>query len=223
MGYLSFNLQLENKPIVIIGGGTVAQRKTGNIMPAGARLTIISPTITFELQRLRETGAIRHIPRSFEPGDLAGAFMAIAATNDRAVNQFVAEEARSMGILAEIVDNPATGNVTSPAVHRQGDFSIAISTNNKAPALSAVIKRELAALFGSEYALTVRLLGDIREKLLTEGTAGTYNKQVLSELAQLLPPLFAAGAEAEIVELLQQKLGAGYSLALIEAILEDSQ
>ena len=223
MGYLSINLQLRDKPIVIIGGGTVAQRKAGNIIPAGAKVTIISPTISFELQRMRDDGIIGHIHRGYEPGDLAGAFMAIAATGDHAINQAVAEEASSRGILAEVVDNPAAGNFTSPAVIRQGDLSIAISTNNKAPALSAVIKRELSDLFGPEYALTVRLLGDIREKLLTEGAASTYNKQVLGELAEQLPQLFLAGAKTGIVELLQQKLGAGFSPALIEAVLEDPQ
>ncbi len=223
MGYLSINLQLQDKQISIIGGGAVAQRKTGNILPTGAILTIISPTITFELQKLREEGVIRHLSREYQPGDLAGSFMAIAATSDHSVNQAVAEEARSRGILSEIVDSPTSGNITSPAVIRQGDLSIAISTNNKAPALSAVIKRELADLFGPEYALSVKLLGDIREKLLTEGSASTYNNLFLNELAQQLPQLFAAGAKAEIIGLLQLRLGAGYSPALLESILEDPQ
>jgi precorrin-2 dehydrogenase/sirohydrochlorin ferrochelatase len=223
LGYISFNLQIEDKPIVIVGGGSVAQRKVGNILPAGPRLTIISPTITFELQQLRDSGAIGHILRKFEPDDLAGAFMAIAATNDREVNRLVAEEAGRRGILVEVTDNPAAGNITSPAMIRQGDLSIAISTNNKSPALAAAIKRELAPLFGPEYARSVSLLGAVREKLLTAGGVNTYNKQVLSDLAAQLPALFASGAAGEIDRLLQKHLGADCSLASFESGTGENQ
>jgi len=223
MGYLSFNLQIEGKPIMVIGGGTVAERKVANILVAGAELTVISPTVTYELQRLRDEGSIRHLPRKFQPGDLAGAFMVIAATNDRDANRTVAAEAAALGVLAEITDNPAAGNVTSPAIIRQGDLSIAISTNNLAPALSAAIKKELAPLFGPEYAKCVRLLGAVREKLLTEGAASTYNKQVLRDLADKLPALFASGADGEIDKLLQKNLGADCDLASFEPATGDNQ
>ena len=221
MGYLSFNLQIQDKPIVIIGGGSVAQRKTATILPAGARLTVISPTITVGLKKLRDSGAISHLQREYRTGDLDGAFMAIAATNRRDVNRAVAEEAGRLGILVEITDNPTAGNVTSPALVRQGDLSIAISTNNRAPALSAVIKKELTEIFGPEYAQTVRILGTVREKLLTVEGGSTYNRQVLCELAEQLPRLIASGAGTEIDALLQRRLGPGYSLASLEPALED--
>jgi len=223
MGYLSFNLQITGKKIVVIGGGAVAKRKVLNILAAGAELTVISPTLACELQKLKEAGKIRHLARKFQAGDLAGAFMVIAATNDHAVNGTVATEAGALGILAEITDNPSAGNVTSPAIIRQGDLAIAISTNNMAPALSAAIKNELMPLFGPEYAKSVRLLGTIREKLLTAGAASTYNKQVLRDLAAKLPALFVAGAESEIDKLLQQHLGAGFSLASFEPATGDNQ
>jgi len=223
MGYLSFNLQIEGKTIIVIGGGAVAERKVCNILSAGAELTVISPTVTYELQRLRDEGNIRHLSRRFQAGDLAGAFMVIAATNDHAANQAVAAEAKALGVLAEITDQPAAGNVTSPAIIRQGELSIAISTNNLAPALSAAIKKELAPLFGPEYAKSVRLLGAIREKLLTEGAASTYNKQVLRDLADKLPALFASGADGEIDKLLQNHLGAGRGLASFEPATGDNQ
>jgi precorrin-2 dehydrogenase/sirohydrochlorin ferrochelatase len=223
MGYVSFNLQIEGKRIVIVGGGSVAQRKALNILPAAPRLTVVSPTITFELQQLRESGAICHEPRKFDPADLDGAFMAIAATNDHEVNRLVAAAAGRLGILVEVTDNPAAGNVTSPALIRQGDLSIAISTNNKSPALAALIKRELTPLFGPEYARTVSLLGAVREKLLTAGAVNTYNKQVLIDLAGQLPALFAAGAVGEIDKLLQQRLGADCCLASFESATGENQ
>lgn len=223
MGYLSFNIQIEGKSIVVVGGGRVAERKVCNILPAGALLTVISPTITFELQNLRENGRISHLPRRFQPGDLVDAFMVIAATNEQETNRSVAAEAGKLGILAEITDNPAAGNVTSPAIIRQGDLSIAISTNNLAPALSAAIKRELIPLFGPEYAQSLKLLGLVREKLLTDGGGSTYNKRVLSDLAENLPALFASGASVEIDKLLQKHLGQDYILSAFESAIGDNQ
>ena len=223
MGYISFNLQIAGKAIIVIGGGAVAERKVTNILAAGAKLTVISPTLTYELHRLRNQGCIRHLSRKYQSGDLAGAFMVIAAASDHAANMEVAAEAESLGILAEITDNPAAGNVTSPAVIRQGDLSIAVSTNNMAPALSAVIKKELMPLFGPEYAKSVRLLGAIREKQLTAGAASTYNIKVLRNLAEELPALFAAGAEGEIDKLLQKHLGAAFGLASFESATGENQ
>ncbi len=207
--------------IVIIGGGSVAERKISNILPSDAKLVVVSPTLTYTLQKMRDNGQIQHISRKYEKGDLAGAFIAIAATDDHAVNLAVAREAEKLKILVELIDNPAAGSITSPAVIRQGDLLIAISTNNKAPALSAAIKRELSRTYGPQYAKTVRFLGVIREKLLTDGAGSTYNKRVLSELAEKLPELFEAGAVEEISQLLQKHFGEGYSLSTFESVIED--
>lgn len=217
MGYLSFNIQIAGKSIVVIGGGRVAERKISNILPAGALLTVISPTITFELQKLSDSDRITHLSRGYQSGDLRNAFMAIAATNDRGINRAVAAEARELGILAEITDDPAAGNVTSPAIIRQGDLSIAISTNNLAPALAAAIKRELTPLFGGEYEKSLRLLGIVREKLLTDGGGSTYNKQVLSEMAEKLPALYASDAYGEIDKLLQKHLGQQHNISAFDS------
>jgi len=223
MGYISLNIQLERESIVVVGGGRVAERKVCNIAPAGALITVISPTLTFELQKLRDSGVISHLSREYQPGDLGGAFLVIAATNSRGINCSVAAEARRLGILTEITDRPSEGNVTSPAIIRQGDLSIAISTNNLAPSLSAVIKRELSPLFGPEYAKSLRLLGIIREKLLTNGGGSTYNKRVLSELSEKLPPLFASNATGEIDRLLQKHLGQNDILSAFASVIEDNQ
>lgn len=223
MGYISFNIQIEGKTIKVVGGGRVAERKVSNIVPAGALITVISPTLTLELQKLRDSGIISHISREYQPGDLDDTFMVIAATDIRETNQIIADEAKSLGILAEITDNPVSGSITSPAIIRQGDLSIAISTNNRAPTLSAVIKRELLPLFGPEYAKSLRLLGIIREKLLTNGGGSTYNKRVLSELSEKLPSLFASNAIGEIDMLLQKHLGQSGVLSALESVNEDNQ
>jgi precorrin-2 dehydrogenase/sirohydrochlorin ferrochelatase len=222
MGYLALNIQLQAKSVFIIGGGDVATRKIAALLPAGAVVTVVAPTLTYGLIRLRDSGKIVHIARKFQPGDLSAAYLVIAATNDREVNLQVAAEASAQGILAEITDNPAAGSVISPAVIHQGDLSIAISTNGRAPSLAAAIKRELTPLFGDEYAKTIQLLGAIREKLLTDGAGSTYNKQVLRELAEKLPALFVSKAFDEIDRLLALSLGAGTNLATFDTKLRET-
>lgn len=222
MGYLALNFQLQGKSVFVIGGGEVATRKTASLLSTGALVTVVAPTLTCELLRLRDAGGIVHLARKFQPGDLAAACLVIAATDDRAVNAQVAAEASAQGILAEITDNPSAGSVISPAVIQQGDVSIAISTNGRAPSLAAAIKRKLTPLFGDEYAKTVQLLGAIREKLLTDGAGSTYNKQVLRELAEQLPALFAANAFDEIDRLLALSLGGDTNLATFDTKLRET-
>jgi precorrin-2 dehydrogenase/sirohydrochlorin ferrochelatase len=223
MGYVPFNLQMLDKAVVIIGGGAVARRKIGALLPAGARVTVIAPDLSPELQGLAESGAITHLQRGYQPGDLCGAFLALAASDNRQVNAAVAEEAAGLGILAEICDAPEEGDVTSPAVFRQGDLSIAVSTNNKAPALAARVKEEVGRIIGPEYARSVAILGALREKLLTDGHGSTYNTPVLRELAEHLPSLIASSDDTAIDALLQRRLGPAYSLASLEPAREDPQ
>lgn len=222
MGYLPLNLQLQSKPVFIIGGGDVATRKAASLLPTKALITVVAPALTSELIGRRDNGEIVHIARKFQQGDLSAAFLVIAATNDREVNMQVAAEASSKGILSEITDNPSAGCVISPAVIRQGDLSIAISTNGRAPALAAAIKSELTPMFGDEYAKSLQLLGAIREKLLTDGAGSTYNKQVLRDLAGKLPALFASKAFDEIDRLLKSSLGADTNLATFDAKLRET-
>jgi precorrin-2 dehydrogenase/sirohydrochlorin ferrochelatase len=223
MGYLSLNVQVAGKVIVVVGGGRVAERKIAHILPAGALVTVVSPKLTFDLQKLRGNDMISHVAREYQAGDLRGAFMVIAATDDLETNHAVADEARERGILAEITDKPASGTVTSPAVIRQGDLSIAISTNNLAPALAAAVKRELAPLFGSEYAKTLRLMGHVREKLLTDGRGSPYYKEILNELAVKLPALYAANAYGEIDTLLQKFFGQRHTMSAFDSECGDNQ
>lgn len=217
MGYLSLNIHAAGKVIVVVGGGRVAERKVSHILPAGGLVTVVSPKLTFELHKLRDGGMIRHLAREYQAGDLRDAFMVIAATDDRETNRAVADEARELGVLAEITDKPASGTVTSPAVIRQGDLSIAISTNNLAPALAAALKRELTPLFGSEYAKTLRLMGAVREKLLTDGKGSPYNKEILNELAEKLPALYASNAYGEIDTLLQKFFGQHHTMSAFDS------
>jgi siroheme synthase-like protein len=137
---------------VVVGGGTVAERKVRQLLDAGARPTVISPTLSAALAAWHAAGQIAHIARLYREGDLAGAALAFAATNDAAANQRVAAEARERGILANVADAPEAGSFHTVATLRRGDLLITVSTGGASPALAAQIRSELAERYGPEYA-----------------------------------------------------------------------
>ncbi len=214
MRFFPVNLDVRDKPVVIVGGGTVASRKCRTLIDAGSRITIISPTLTRELQELLHEGRILHVAREFRRNDLTGAFLVFAATSSRRVNQAVAEEARSLGIIANIADDPEHSSFISPSFIARGDLLITVSTEGRSPSLSRKIREHLEASFGPEYETVLEILGAVREKLLTEKGNSAYNRKLFSTLADLdLTSLVKNHAIAEIDHILLELFGPGFSLA----------
>jgi siroheme synthase-like protein len=148
---------------VVVGGGAVAERKVRDLIAGGARPQVISPALTAALAGWHAAGQIEHLARAYRPGDLEGAFLAIAATDDRGVNAAVAEEGARRGILVNVADDPAAGNFHTAATVRRGDLLLAVSTGGASPALAARIRRELGSRYGEEYARLLDLLRGLRD------------------------------------------------------------
>jgi precorrin-2 dehydrogenase/sirohydrochlorin ferrochelatase len=144
---------------VVVGGGMVAERKVGDLLAGGAQPVVISPVLTQTLDAWAAAGQIEHLARVYQAGDLAGAFLAVAATDDRATNAAIAAEGERLGILLNVADDPSAGNFHTVAAIRRGDLLLTVSTNGVSPALSTHIRRELAERYGGEYA---RLLDTLR-------------------------------------------------------------
>lgn len=194
------------------GGGEIAGRKVLRLLESGALVTVVAPQLTEELRQLAQNGRIRHLERDYAAGDLNGAFLAIAATSDSAVNRAVAAAARGGAILVDRVDEPEMGGFTMPAVITRDDLVITVSTSGKSPALARKIRAELERVFGEEYGATLRLLGALREKLLTEKGNSAYNKTLFSELvAHDLPKLIKEHRHDELDHLLLELFGPGFT------------
>jgi len=218
------NLNLRGCRAVIIGGGSVAARKCLLLLEAGARITVVAPRLDPLLERLRGERRIACHTRPYAAGDLAGAFLAFAATDDPAVNGTVAEEARALGILVDVTSSPEQGSFTTPAAFRRGDLLITVSTGGKSPALARRISNELAQQFGPEYAKTLAILGAVREKLLTVRNNRTYNKAILRTLADAdLPGLIRRGEFDAIDRLLTTHAGPGFTLAALGTGTEEPE
>lgn len=147
---------------VVVGGGAVAERKVADLLAGGARPHVISPALTEALAAWCDAGRIAHSARVYQEGDLDGAFLAVAATDDRAANAAVAAEGARRDILVNIADDPQAGNFHTMAVVRRGDLLLGVSTGGASPALTKTIRRELEARYGDEYARLLALLRRLR-------------------------------------------------------------
>lgn len=158
-------LNLAGKRIVIIGGGSVSERRVLSLLRCGALVTVVSPEVTPRLQSLADSNAIVLHRRSYLCGDCAGAFLIFCATNDPAVQTAVWKEAHRSGTLVNTADEPDRCDFIMPAVVEQGDLTIAISTNGKSPALAAHLRRRFSRLIGPEYGELLRRMVEIRAEI----------------------------------------------------------
>ena len=214
MRYLPINFDIQGRKVVVVGGGSVAARKCLTLIAAGARVTVIAPTLSSTLMELAELEILIYLSRKYSEGDLAGAFLVFAATDSPKVNRAVAKEAEKSGIPADIVDSPDLSAFTSPAIINRDELLITVSTGGVAPALAGKIREELEERYGPEYAELIKILGRVREKLLTEKVNSQYNKKVLRALVEeKLPALIKRNAFKEIDRLLRKLCGPGYTLA----------
>ena len=165
-------LNLTGRRALVVGGGAMGVEKTEGLLAAGALVTVVAPRIKDELKELADEGSITWIEREYERGDLEGKIIVIASTDDTDVNIRVYEEAEERAMLVNIVDVPPLCNFILPAIVRTGAIAVAISTRGASPALAKRMKREIAELFGSEYAELAGHLNAVRG--WAKGTLPTY-------------------------------------------------
>lgn len=157
---------VKGRRCVVVGGGRVAERKVQALTDAGGRVHVIAPKITDALGDRLSRGELEVSQRAYAAGDLDGAFLAVAATDDTEVNEQVWLEADAKNLLINTVDDPPRCNFYLPAVVRRGDLTIAVSTNGKSCALSARIRRDLEKRYGNDYAPFLALLGELRAEMI---------------------------------------------------------
>lgn len=162
-------LKISGKRCVVVGGGGVAQRKVRTLLEYGASVEVISPDPCQELNKLVETGEIKVLRRRYQPGDLEGAFLAIAATDNSEINQQVVKEAKDKAVPVNVADDAEDSDFILPSYLRRGALTIAVSTAGISPALARKIRTRLEKDFGDEYASLVRLVGEVRAELKRQG------------------------------------------------------
>ncbi|MBI2934311.1 MAG: bifunctional precorrin-2 dehydrogenase/sirohydrochlorin ferrochelatase [Chloroflexi bacterium] len=167
--YYPVFLDLRHKPTVVVGGGEVAERKVKGLRDKGAMVTIISPSLTGHLEAMAERGEIRVHRREYRDGDVEGAIIAIAATDDKAVNHRVAREGSARGVLVNVVDDAEHSDFILPSVAQKGDVVLAISTSGRSPALARKLRTELQDYLEAEIDEIAILLSEVRQELKKQG------------------------------------------------------
>lgn len=140
-------LDLEGRRVVVVGGGSVAQRRVPVLLDAGATVTLVSPELTPTLQALVDAGRLRWVDRRYAEGDLEGAWYVVAATKDSLVNARVAAEAEADRVFCVRADAVTSGSAVTPAVIRRDDVQVAVLTGDRARTAEAraVVERALLA------------------------------------------------------------------------------
>ena len=184
MRYYPIFLDLKGKPAVVVGGGAVTERKVRVLLESDADVTVIAPSVTPTIREWAENNQITLGERSFEPGDLAGAFCVYAGTDDHAVNVAVSQEAEQRRLLCNVVDVPALCNFIVPAIIDRGDLCIAVSTSGASPALAKKLKRELSEQFGPEWTALSELLARLRPEIKRRHPEESPRNEVLDRMLE---------------------------------------
>lgn len=174
-------LNLKNKRCVVIGGGKVALRKTRSLLAAGAAVTVIAPVADAALRALAAEGKITLALRAYRTGDVDGALVTVAATDDAALNRQVAKEAPC---LVNVVTEPELGNFSVPASRTSGRLTYSVFGGGL-PAFTRLIAQDMAACYGSDFAEFAVFLGEARSELqklpLTSAQRTEFWRSILTD------------------------------------------
>ncbi|MCK8824444.1 precorrin-2 dehydrogenase/sirohydrochlorin ferrochelatase family protein [Fuchsiella alkaliacetigena] len=211
-------LDLTEEQVIVVGGGTVAVRKVKSLIESEATVKVISPQLNSQLAELVAEGLIAYEKREYKSKDVEAGFLIIAATDQAKVNKQVAQDARAAGKLVNVVDQPQLSNFNVPAVVRQGDLTISISTAGKSPALSGKLRRELQARYGQEYKIFLNLLGDLRSKIINQVATAEQRRKIFKDLAySQVPELLKVEKFKKAEELINGILPSGIGVEFLES------
>ncbi|WP_116364032.1 siroheme synthase CysG [Parahaliea mediterranea] len=207
MDYLPVCLRLSDTPALLVGGGTVATRKARLLLKAGARLTVVAPEASAELQALLAQSGGEWRREVYTGADLQGQSLVVAATPDAATNRSVYREASERGIPVNVVDSPDLCSFIFPAVIDRNPLLIAVSSSGRSPVLARLVRRKIEALVPAAYGRLAEFAGRwrdrVRQALPEEGARRLFWEQAVDGAAG---ELVLAGREQDAAKLLEARL-----------------
>ena len=176
-------LKLEGKSCLVVGAGLIGLEKVESLLRCGASIRVVAPQAVARIQELSSKRQIEWEARSYEPADVTGCELVIAATSDREVNRAVFEAATRRRILCNTADDPPLCDFFFASIVQRGDLQIAISTAGQSPALAQRLRREIDAQLPSDLGPWLSELGQLRREVLQAMPGGGERKALLHELA----------------------------------------
>lgn len=163
-------LLLQDRLCLVVGGGHIAERKTRGLLAAGARVDIVAKEVLSPVRALEGAPGVNSIEeRPYRSGEVAGYWLAVAATGDDEVNRAVYEDGQAAHVWVNSADDPANCSFILPAVARQGPVSVAVSTSGYSPALASWLKAHAVEHMGPELAELAEMLAEARARLKAQG------------------------------------------------------
>jgi siroheme synthase-like protein len=156
------SLTLTGRRVLVVGGGRVATRRVEDLLETGARVEVVAPGVSDEIAAWAESGRLGVALRPFEAGDLTGAWLCIAATDDPAVNHAVVAAAEQEHCFVSAAGDAAASSARAMSVLRRGDLEVAVGTSGRAPGAAAWVRRQLATVIGPEYGVLIDLVAEAR-------------------------------------------------------------
>jgi precorrin-2 dehydrogenase/sirohydrochlorin ferrochelatase len=176
-------LKLSGRPCLVVGAGTVAESKIESLMVTGARVRVVSAEATPAVRSWAAAKKIDWQQRRFQPTDLRGMFLVVAATSSTRLHRKIFAEARRRGVRCNVVDVPELCDFYYPSVVQRGALQIAISTAGKSPSLAQRLRKELEEVYGPEYEPWLEHLGKMREKIFAANLDPEERKRRLHAVA----------------------------------------
>jgi len=174
-------LDLEGRRCVVVGGGSVGLEKAAGLAACGARVTVVAPELDPGFAELD----VEWVSREYETADLDEAFLVIAATSTRSVNERVSGDAERRALLCNVADVPDLCNFILPAVHREGPIAVAVSTGGASPALAKRLRARIAEVVRPEHAELAEelraLRPEVRERFATYEERRDYFEELVTE------------------------------------------
>jgi len=156
------SLVLDGRRVLVVGGGKLATRRVADLLETGARVEVVSPTVSPEIAAWADEDRVSVALRPFEGGDVSGAWLCVAATDDRAVNRAVVVAAEREHCFVSSAGDGSASSARPMSVLRQGDLEVAVGTSGRAPAAAVWIRQQLATLVGPEYGVLIDLVAEAR-------------------------------------------------------------
>lgn len=184
-GYYPVYLSLKSRLCLVVGGGSVGERKTRSLLRCGARVRIVAREMTPGLRALCDEDLVTFAGCDYEEAHLDGIDLVFAATSDRRLNLEIGGQARRRRLWCNMATDPGEGSFIVPSVIERGPLSIAISTGGMSPALARLIRERLDREFGPEWALFLRLMGSLRKAIQLKGFESDENQEIFRKIAGL--------------------------------------